>query len=132
MNRVRRPRRRKIDVVLRDAVGHHASAARQALEAEGYHIVPLREPKETVTDSSHHNFVVADGQIRMSILATAAAEFDLFADGESYTASDFVAWLAPNIEGTPERRAFLRARQASYAEDNDSRAKQRQPRQEAA
>lgn len=77
-----------------------AHAVLAAIHEAGWAVVPVRNPMNMT--SRQRVIVFHEGTLTSRNLIEAAAEFDEFSDDERYAASDFVAWLLPEVKGTPE------------------------------
>ena len=103
---------------------HDEELARLVLDSlyeAGFRVVPLRrsypvaaadEPDEPEEPRYQEAALMREGQIASRQLIEAAADFDRIADPANpvpFVAADFVAWLLPEVRGSPERK-WLEAR----------------------
>ena len=76
-----------------------ARAILDALQHAGWRLVPGRQPTPRHHEASQPPLV--EGEITVRQLIDCAADFDSV-DEDLFSASDFVAWLAPDVRGSAE------------------------------
>lgn len=70
------------------------------LQNTGWRLVPFRGPASM--ENRSRVLALTEGKMTSRNLIEAAAEFDEITDDDLYSAADFVAWLIPEVRGTPE------------------------------
>ena len=91
---------------------HDPEAAERALEdlrTAGWRLVPGRAPSPRTNENALP--VLQEGQLTTRQLIDAANEFDQL-DEDLFSAADFVAWLVPDVRGSPEQLWLERRRNA--------------------